>query len=211
VGVMRDSKNRGLELPAEPQLIGLFRQLPIVNLGWRDVLVRSTIEPAVLERTLEQQLHALDPKLPLSEVEPMNVYMEELTADRRFTAQILTAFAVLGLLLALVGVYGVVSYLVMQRNQELAIRLALGADRSAILWLIVREGMVLAAAGIAIGIACNVAASRALAGMLYRISPLDALTVSATSALLLCAVVLASAIPARRATRIDPVRALRTE
>jgi predicted permease len=211
VGVMRDSKNRGLELPAEPQLIGLFRQLPSVNLGWREVLVRSAIAPSVLERTLEQQLHALDPKLPLSEVEPMNIYMEELTADRRFTASILTAFAVLGLLLALIGVYGVVSYVVMQRNQELAIRLALGADRSAILWLIVREGMVLAAAGIAIGIACNVAASRALASMLYRISPLDALTVSATSALLLCAVVLASAIPARRATRIDPVRALRTE
>ncbi len=211
IGVMADSKNDGLALPVAPQLIALFRQIPAVNFGFKDVIVRSEIAPQALERTLEQQLHAINPKLPLSEMELIRVHIAELTSDKRFTSVILTAFAGLGLVLAVIGLYGVVSYLVAQRNQELAIRLALGADRSAILWLMVRQGLVLAIIGIGIGLAGTAGASHGLSSVLYRISALDVLTLSATSTFLLVISLMASAIPARRAASIDPMRTLRAE
>jgi predicted permease len=211
IGVMTDSKDDGPALPVAPQLITLFRQIPDVNYGFKEVLVRSDLAPQLLERSLDQQLHALNSMLPLSEMEPMNVYLEQLTSDKRFTSLILTAFACLGLILAVIGIYGVVSYLVAQRNQELAIRLALGAHRSAVLWLMIRQGLALAAAGVAIGLAGAALASRALAGLLYGISALDTLTLSAASIFLLTVAILASYLPARRATTIDPMQVLRAE
>ena len=211
VGVMTDSKDDGPALPVAPQLITLFRQVPDVNYGFKEVLVRSDLASQVLANTLQQQLHRLNPRLPLSEIEPMNIYIDDLTSDKRFTSFILGAFAALGLILSLIGIYGVVSHLVVQRNQELAIRLALGARRSAVLWLMVREGFGLAVAGVAIGLAGTALASRGLAGLLYGISALDPLTLTAASAFLLTVAILASYLPARRATTIDPMHALRTE
>jgi putative ABC transport system permease protein len=211
VGVMTDSKDDGPALPVAPQLITLFRQVPDVNYGFKEVLVRSDLAPQILANTLRRQLHGLNPRLPLSEIEPMNIYIDDLTSDKRFTSFILGAFAVLGLILSVIGIYGVVSHLVAQRNQELAIRLALGAHRSAVLWLMVREGFGLAVAGVAIGLAGTALASRGLAGLLYGISALDPLTLTAASAFLLTVAILASYLPARRATTIDPMHALRTE
>jgi putative ABC transport system permease protein len=211
VGIMTDSKDDGPALPVVPQLITLFRQMPDVNYGFKDVIVRSDLPPQILAHTLQQQLHALDPTLPLSEVEPMTLYIDDLTSDKRFTGAVLATFAGLGLSLALIGVYGVVSYLVAQRNQELAIRLALGAPRPAVLWLVVRKGLALAVSGVSIGLAGAALASGALAPFLYGVSGLDVLTLSAVSIFLLAVVLLASYIPARRATTIDPIQALRTE
>lgn len=211
IGLMADSKNDGLNVPAAPQLITLFRQMPRVNFGFKDVIVRSAVAPESLEQTLAQQLHSLDPSLPLSEVQPMTEHIEDGTADKRFTGVILSAFAMLGLVLAVVGIYGVVSYLVAQRNQELGIRLALGADRANVLWLIVRQGLALAGAGVAIGLVGTAIAGRAISSLLYNISALDAVTLSAASAFLFLVALVASAIPARRATLIDPIKALRTE
>jgi putative ABC transport system permease protein len=141
----------------------------------------------------------------------MTEYIKELTTDKRFTGMILTAFAILGLVLAVVGIYGVASYLVAQRNQELGIRLALGAARSNVLWLIVRQGMVLALLGIGIGLVGAALAGKSLSSLLYGISALDAATLSAASAFLLIIALAASAIPALRAARIEPITALRTE
>jgi predicted permease len=210
IGVMTDSKDDGPALPVVPQLITLIRQMPDVNYGFKDVLVRSDLAPQTLANALQTQLHALNPKLPLSEIEPMDVYIDDLTADKRFTSFILASFAALGLVLALIGIYGVVSFLVAQRHQELAIRLALGADRSAVLWLLVRQGFVLAVAGVAIGLAGTALAGRGLAGLLYGVSALDALTLGAASIFLLAVSILASYLPARRTTNIDPMQALRT-
>lgn len=211
IGVMSDSKDNGPASPVAPQLIALFRQMPMVNFGFKDVIVRSDIKPQLLADSIRQQLHELNPRLPLSEIEPMSVHVEEITSDKRFTSMILSAFAGLGLVLALTGVYGVVSYLVAQRNQELVIRLALGAHRAAILWLIVRQGLVLAVTGIAIGLAGTALVSRGMAGVLYGVSALDVLTLGAASAFLLAVALLASVLPARRAASIDPMQALRTE
>jgi predicted permease len=211
VGIMADSKDDGLELPVAPQLITLFRQVPVVNYGFKAVMIRSAAAPQILAVSVAQQLHQLNPSLPLSDIAAMNIYIEEMTADKRFTSLILAAFAALGLGLALIGIYGVVSYLVVQRNQELAIRMALGAQRSAVLSLMVRQGFVLAMAGVVLGLAGAALASRGMAGLLYGVSALDALTLSAASIFLLIVATLASYLPARRATTIDPMQTLRAE
>jgi predicted permease len=211
IGVMADSKNNGLASPAAPQLIMLFRQMPLVNFGFKDVMVRSDMPAQTLEHSIEQQFHSIDPHLPLSEMATMTEVIEGFTSDKRFTGIILSAFALLGLVLAVVGIYGVISYLVAQRNQELGIRLALGADRANVLWLIVRQGLMLGVTGVCIGLAGTAITSRSLKSLLYNISALDVLTLISASAFLLLVALAASAIPARRATKIDPIQVLRAE
>jgi predicted permease len=211
IGVIADSKNNGLEQNVEPQLITLFRQMPQVNFGFKDVIVRYETAPDAMERALANELHAIDPRLPLSEMESMDEYFARMTTDRRFTAMILAAFAGLGLVLAVVGIYGVISYLVAQRRHELGIRMALGADRGNVLWLIVRQGLVLGAAGVGTGLAGTATAGRAMKSLLYHVSALDAATLSGASLFLLLVALAASIIPARRATRVNPVEVLRSE
>jgi putative ABC transport system permease protein len=211
-GVMRDNRDQGLALPVAPQLIGLFRQMPRpVNSGFKDLLVRSDLAPEALEHSIEGQLHALDPWIPLSEVETMSEYLDDMMAAKRFTSIILASFAIVGLLLAVVGIYGVIAYLVAQRTQEIGIRLALGAPRSAVLWLVSSQGVRMALVGVAIGLMGTVMAARSLASLLYGISALDPVTLGAASAVLIAIVLAACALPARRAARIDPMQALRSE
>jgi hypothetical protein len=111
--------------------------MPTVNFGFKDVLVRSQLPPEALRRSLEQEVHALDPRVPLTEAQSMSEYLGDLTAVKRFTSEILACFAGLGLVLAVMGIYGVISFLVAQRTQEIGIRLALGAPRAMVLWLAV--------------------------------------------------------------------------
>ena len=211
IGVMRDTKTDGLALPARPQFITLFKQTPPVNFGFKEVMVRSDMASGALIDQIREQLHQLDPLLPLSEAATMTEFIEEQTSDKRFTTALLSAFAALGLVLAIVGVYGVVSYLVVQRQQEIGIRLALGSPRANVLWLITRQGLILAIAGTALGLVGTAVASRSVASFLYGISALDLFTLCGTSALLIIIALLASAIPGSRAMRIDPIRALRSE
>jgi putative ABC transport system permease protein len=212
IGVMRDNSDQGLALPVAPQLIGLFRQMPPpVNSGFKDLLVRSDVAPESLFPTLERQLHALDPRIPLSEAETMNAYLGDLTAVQRFTSVILASFAGLGLVLAVIGIYGVIAYLVAQRTQEIGIRLALGAPRSEVLWLVSSQGLRMALAGVAIGLMGTVLTARSLTGMLYGISALDPLTLGSASAVLIAIALTACALPARTAAKIEPMQALRSE
>lgn len=212
VGVMRDNRDQGLALPVAPQLIGLFRQMPRpVNSRFKDLLVRSDIAPDALERSIERQLYALDPRIPLSETESMSSYLGELTAVQRSTSVMLSCFAGMGLLLAVMGIYGVITYLVAQRTQEIGIRLALGAPRSAVLWLVSSQGLRLALAGVAVGLLGTMLAARSLTSLLYGISALDPLTLGSASIALIAVALVACALPARRAASIDPMRALRME
>jgi putative ABC transport system permease protein len=210
-GVMRDNRDQGLGLPVAPQLIALFRQTPAVNSGFKDVLVLASVKPEAVEQAVAQQVHALDPQLPLSEVETMSEYLGDLTAVKRLTSVILASFAGMGLVLAMMGIYGVIAYLVAQRTQEIGIRLALGAPRSAVLWLVSSQGLRMALAGVAIGMMGTVVAARSLASLLYGISPLDPVTLGSASVALIAIALAACALPARRAARIDPMRALRSE
>jgi putative ABC transport system permease protein len=210
-GVMRDNRNQGLGQPVAPQLIALFRQTPAVNFGFKDLLVRSDVAPEALEQAVAQQLHALDSGLPLSEVETMSEYLDDVTAAKRFTSVILASFAGLGLVLAVMGIYGVIAYLVAQRTQEIGIRLALGAPRSAVLWLVSSQGLRMALTGVAIGLMGTVLAARSLTGLLYGISALDPLTLGSATVVLIAIALAACALPARNATKIDPMQALRSE
>jgi predicted permease len=208
-GVMRDNRDQGLALPVAPQLIALFRQVPKVNFGFKDVLVRSDVAPEALEKTVAQQLHSLDPQLPLSEVETMSEYLDEMTAVKRFTSVILASFAGIGLLLAVMGIYGVIAYLVAQRTQEIGIRLALGAPQSAVVWLVSSQGLRMALAGVVIGLMGTALAARSMTSLLYGISALDPVTMGSASIVLIGIALGACVLPARRAAKIDPIQALR--
>lgn len=211
VGMIGDFRNVGVELPPEPQIVVLYSQHPLVNYGFKDVVIRTASEPRTIAPTIANELHKLDPDMPFAQVQTMQEYVEEQTGSQRFTTVLLVLFAVSGLALAVVGIYGVVSYLVNQRTHEMAVRLALGASPSGILWLVLRQSVNMALIGAAIGVACAFAARRITAGLLFGISPLDPVTFAGSVALLLMVVVIASAIPGARAMRIELVEALRQE
>jgi putative ABC transport system permease protein len=183
----------------------------MVNSGFKDLLVWSDLAPEALERSIEGQLYALDPRIPLSEAETMSAYLGDLTTVQRSTSVVLSCFAGLGLLLAAMGIYGVIAYLVVQRTQEIGIRIALGAPRSAVVWLVSSLGLRMALAGVAVGLLGTTLAARSLTSLVYGISALDPLTLGSASIGLIAVAFAACALPARRAARIDPVQALRTE
>jgi len=211
VGVFRDVKNDGLGSPPQPQILGLYRQLPEFNSAFKDIVVRSIGDPVGLAGPIRTALSAMDADVPLAEVGTIDDVVSTTTGGLAYTATLLGAFAVLGLGLAAVGIYGVVAYGVTQRTAEIGVRLAIGATAPGVLWMIVRGGVGLGSLGAVLGLAGSIASGRALASQLFGVSTMDPATfVGAAAALILVAAV-ASVIPAWRATRIDPVRALRGE
>jgi ABC-type antimicrobial peptide transport system permease subunit len=208
---MRNFINRGLALPPAPQIFNLFRQLPGANFGFKDIVVRTAGDPRALVPSVKRELKSLDPEIPLGEIRSMEAHMGSQTADTRSTTVLLSLFAGLGTLLAVVGAYGVVAYLVAQRTQEIGVRVALGAGSSDILWLVLRYALSTGLAGVAVGVVGAIAARRILAGLLDGGSASAPATILASAALLFVAIAAAAVAPARRAMRIDPVQALRSE
>jgi ABC-type antimicrobial peptide transport system permease subunit len=160
---------------------------------------------------VKQQVWKTDPQLPITLVKTMNEVAEGSFAARRFYMLLLALFAGLALLLAAVGIYGVMSYAVTQRTQEIGIRMALGARGSDVLKLIIRNGLTLTMVGVVIGIAGAVALTRLLRTLLFGVTPTDSLTFITVSAVLILVALLACYLPARRATKVDPLVALRYE
>jgi len=210
-GVVRNFMNRGMSLPPGPQLFSLYRQLPELNFGFKDIVVHTATNPESIVPAVARELKSLDADIPLGEIRSMEAHMSSYTADTRFITVLLGLFAVLGTILAVVGAYGVIAYLVAQRTQELGVRIALGAGSGDILWLVLRYGLFIGLAGVALGLAGAMAGRRFLARFLYGVSESDPFTLLGAAILLLLVVVAASAVPARRAMRIDPVQALRGE
>jgi putative ABC transport system permease protein len=211
VGVVRNFMNHGMALPPAPQIFTLFRQLPGLNFGFKDIVVRTATNPENIAPAVARELKSLDADIPLGEIRSMETHMSSQTADTRFTTVLLGLFAGLGIILAVIGAYGVVAYLVAQRTQELGVRLALGAGSTDILWLVLRYGLFIGLGGVALGLTGAMAARRLLARFVYGVSVSDPFTLWGSAVLLLLVVVVASAVPARRAMRIDPVQALRGE
>lgn len=211
IGVIGDAMNRGLALPPAPQLMTLFRQTPDLNYGFKNLIVRTMLNPVQLAPPIRQQLHLLDADLPFAEVSSMDEIMQQQTSDRRYTTSILILFAAFGLGLAAIGVYGVVSYMVVQRTNEIGLRVALGAQRSQILWLVLKQSMGMTAAGTAVGLAGAWFLRKAVAQLLFGISPADPPTFVAAALVLFAFALTASLLPARRAARVDPMKALRYE
>ena len=211
VGVLANFMNERPPIPPSPQILLLYRQQPDVNFGFKDVVVRTSVQPETIASAVSRELHALDPEIPLGEISTMERRLADQTADSRFTTVLLGLFAVLGMILAIIGVYGVVSYLVAQRTHELGVRVALGASAADVLWLVLRHGITIGLLGVGLGLAGALAAREILAGMLYNVSASDPWTLGCGSIILLVVVLIATAIPARRAMRVDPVLALRSE
>jgi putative ABC transport system permease protein len=175
------------------------------------LFARTKGDPAALTQGVRQAVHSLNKDLPVYDIKTMGKRISDATARARFSAILLAVFGGIALALAAVGIYGVMSYLVTQRTREIGIRIALGARQSDVLWLVTRRGAALALAGIGLGLACALAATRVLATLLYEVKPGDPDTYIVTAAGLVAVAILASYVPARRAASVDPSLALRAD
>jgi putative ABC transport system permease protein len=207
VGVVGDVHHNGLNTPPNPEIYLSHLQEPQDALA---VMLRTSNDPLQLAAAARQELKALDKDQPVT-ITTMDQILSNSVAGQRFNALLLGIFAALALLLASVGVFGVINYSVAQRTREIGIRLALGAQRSDVFRLIVGQGLVLALIGVAVGSAGAFALTRLITGLLYGVSPTDGFTFGLVSLLVTGVAMLACYLPARRATRVDPLVALRYE
>jgi predicted permease len=209
IGVVGEMKYRGLpdNPTADPDI---YRPLPDQE---RDILllVRTSLDPASLSGAVRSAIHQVDRTIPIYNVATMSARIGEQTSRNRFTSWLMGIFAGVALLLAVVGVYGVMSYAVTRRTQEIGLRMALGANRPQVLLLIVGQGLPLILAGILVGLAVSFGLTRLLATLLYGVTPTDAFTFATVTALLVSIALFACWLPALRASRIDPLEALRHE
>jgi putative ABC transport system permease protein len=207
-GVVANMKTESLDSLDEPHVYLPFYQNPNYAMA---VFVRTEGHPEGLAGALREQVQAVDPDLPVFGEQTMDQLVSDHLAQRRFAMQMVAVFGVVALLLSTVGIYGVMAYSVSQRTREIGIRVALGAGRSDIARWVLKQGMVLAAVGVGLGLAGALALTRFLAGLLYGVTTTDPLTYAALATALAAAALAASLLPARRASRVDPLVALRYE
>jgi putative ABC transport system permease protein len=209
VGVVADARNRGLRNPLDAQV---WVPYPIVARAARTLLVRTTRTPESIAKTVGRVVYELDPTVAMAEPSPLTHYLEVFgLAQPRFGLRLVAVFAVLGLTLVTIGVYSVIAYSTSRRTHEIGIRMALGADGGDVVRMVLRKGFTLLLAGIGIGLAVSLMMARFVAAQLSGISPYDVVTLGTVVALLLGIGLAACWIPARRATRVSPVTALRYE
>ncbi len=208
IGVVGDTRSEGLDTPARPTIYYTPEATP--NSGY-SVVVRGTLAAGALAASVRGTLRGLDPVVPIRDVVPMERVVNRSLAGRRSPAFFVSLFAGLAMLLAIVGLYGVLAYVVGLRRQEIGVRVALGARPGSVLWIIVKSGLALCGAGLVVGVVAAFAATRVLRGMLYDMSPSDPGTLAAAGGLLLAAALLASVIPGWRASRLDPTTVMRSE
>jgi putative ABC transport system permease protein len=209
IGVVGDVHHSGLDAEAGPEYYVSYNQDRLRNMN---LVVRTgTDKPLSLATTIRSAIKQVDQEQYIPAIETMDQLVTESFARRRFNMMLLGIFASLALLLAAVGIYGVMSYSVTQRTHEIGIRLALGAQTGDVLRMVVRQGMTLAFIGVGIGLAAAFAMTRIMSSLLFGVSPTDALTFTVVAVLLTGIALLACLIPARRATRVDPMVALRYE
>jgi ABC-type antimicrobial peptide transport system permease subunit len=215
VGIVADERHNGVTGAVKEKFYIPHAQWHVATNGSivRNVFVvaRTAGEPMALASAIRAQIRQLDPTLPVANVRPMRAVVSTSLATPRLTGFLLSAFAAIALALAAVGIYGVLSYLVAQRTHEIGIRIAVGADRRSVLRMILRQGVLLAVAGVAVGVAAAFALTRLMTSLLYQVEPGDPLTFVAVALVLIAVAALASYLPALRATRVSPVSALRTD
>jgi putative ABC transport system permease protein len=208
IGVVGDAKHFWLEEEQKPQMYDTYSQGPGL---FATVVIRTTVEPLGLTEPVRQAIWKVDPDQPMWKIRTVDFLVNRSTADRKFLMGLMGIFASLALVLTIIGLYGVISYLVNQRTQEIGIRMALGAQMGDIMRMVLKQGMVLVLTGVALGLAAAWLLTRLMSRLLYEVSATDPLTFASISLLLITVALLACYIPARRATRVDPLTALRYE
>ena len=208
VGVVGSERQNGLEAPSRPEFFAPVKQ---DENGTRTLLIRTTGDPAAIIPAVRSRLASVNSGVAINRIRTMTEVRDTALARRRFVMTLVLTFAGAGLMLALVGVYGVMAQVARGRRKELGIRVALGAPLAGIQMLVVRKGLALALLGAAVGLGGAIAATRVIAGMLYGVEPSDPLTLASVSVLLTAAAVVATLPPARRAARVDPIETLRME
>ncbi|WP_426755763.1 ABC transporter permease [Myxococcus sp. Y35] len=209
VGIVEDVREWGLDQPSRPAAYYSLAQLPSGHMG---LAVRAKAgDPEALRPAIEAELRAVDASLPLYGVAPLVAVVDESIVSRQLSALLMGLFAGTALLLAALGLSGVIGYSVAQRTREMGIRMALGASRTSVLGLVLRQGLRLTGLGLAVGLALSLGLARLLGAMLYGVAAYDAWTFAGVAALLSAVALVATWLPARRATRVDPIVALRAE
>ncbi len=208
VGIVRDVKLAGLDAPSEPAYYTPAAQTPLDDMT---LLVRTTTDPLSIVGAVRQAVWSIDPNQPISNVSTLEKVVDDSIAQRRLNMLLMGLFGGLALLLSAVGIYGLLSHAVTQRTQEMGIRMALGAQVGDVLKLVLKQGMMLALVGEVIGLVAAFALTRLIRGLLFGVTPNDAMTFVAVVGVLTFVALLACYIPARRATKVDPLIALRYE
>jgi predicted permease len=207
VGVVGDTRHTSLSIPPTVEAYGPHAQDPI---GTMTIVIRTSSDPSNLANLVRNELRAMDSSLPLLGMRTMEQTLKDSVAPVQASMTLLTLFAVLALLLAVMGIFAFISYAVTQRTHEIGVRMALGAQRHHVLMLIVSQGLRLVLVGIALGLVGAFFLTRLMVNLLYGVSPLDLVTFAGVSLLLVMAALLATIIPAAKATKLDPVIALRS-
>lgn len=208
VGVVQNVKHLTLQRDFDPELYVPHTQVPLNSMG---LVVRTDGDPKGMAKIIQAEVNALDKDVPVYNVKTMNQYLGSAIAQPRFNALLIGMFGLLALTLTAIGLYGVIAYSVAQRTQEIGIRMALGAQTTDVLKMVVRQGMILTCIGLVAGVAGAFYLTKLISTMLYNVSPTDRMTFLYAAAILLGVALIASFVPARRASRVNPVIALRDE
>jgi putative ABC transport system permease protein len=207
VGVVANVKSYGLEAKSDLLEYRSLHQNLDTSVG--TLVVRTAGDPLKLASAVREQVRAIDPNIPVVDVMSMEQRLAKSIAPRRFQTRLFGLFAAVALVIATVGIYGVISYSINQRTHEIGIRMALGAQTSDVLWIVIRRGMALTLIGAAMGLAAALALTHVMKNLLFEVSPNDPATFALIVLLMTSVAMIASYIPARRATKVDPLQALR--
>jgi predicted permease len=208
IGIVGDVRDRGLAKEQPPEVYLPYPQLPFQTM---DVALRTAVSPMSVASSMEKAVHELDPELPVARTQALDRIVARSISEPRFYMLLIGVFAAMALLLAALGIFGVMSYAVVRRSREIGIRVALGAHRVDVLRIVLGRAVVLVAAGVGVGLVGTLALSRTMASLLFNLSPTDPTTLVGVATLLAAVALLASYLPARKATRVDPLVALRSE
>jgi len=208
IGVVGDVRHQGLDTQARSMIYWPYLR---VAYGGMTLTIRAAGDPASVVSSIGQIVRELDPNLAVADVQTLDEVVAQSVAQRRLTMLLLSIFAGAALLLAAVGIYGVIAYSVSQRTQEIGIRLALGAQRADVLGMVVRQAAMLALAGVVLGALGAVVLTRFMRDLLFEVKPFDPVTFAGVAAGLTTVALVAAFVPGRRAARVDPVVALRAE